>query len=35
VDCHWIGKILTELRTGSGRLKTARTAENVERVTND
>jgi len=35
VDCHWIGKIFTKLKTGSSRLKTVRTAENVERVAND
>jgi len=28
-------KFLTKLKTGSSRLKTVRTAENVERVTND
>ena len=35
VDCHWIGKVLTKLKTGSSRLQTVRTAENVERVVND
>ena len=36
VDCHWIGKIFNELETSSSsRLKTVRTAQNVERVAND
>jgi len=35
MDCHWIAKFLTKLKTGSSRLKTVRAAENFERVAND